>query len=119
MDTKLVQVAKLLNARLLTNDTGLCAIARLQGVSVLNLRNLAHALRPSVEAGRSFELSLVREGRDAHQAVGYLNDGTMIIVNHARTFLGQTVPVIVTTSLQTSAGRLFFAELKQTPAETR
>ena len=119
VDTKLVQVAKLLNARLLTNDTGLCAIARLQGVSVLNLRNLAHALRPSVEAGRTFDLSLVREGRDAHQAVGYLNDGTMIIVNHARTFLGQTVPVIVTTSLQTSAGRLFFAELKQTPAETR
>ena len=114
-----MQVAKLLNARLLTNDTGLCSIARLQGVSVLNLNELARALRPTVEPGRPLDLTLVREGRDAHQAVGYLNDGTMIVVNHARTLLGQTVPVVVTTSLQTSAGRLFFAELKQTPAETR
>ena len=118
VDTKLVHAAKLLDARLLTNDTGLCAIARLQGVTVLNLHDLSRALRPSVEPGRPLDLTLVREGRDAHQAVGYLNDGTMIIVNHARTLLGQTVGVVVTTSLQTSAGRLFFAELKQTPAET-
>lgn len=119
VDTKLVQVAKLLNVRLLTNDTGLCSIARLSEVSVLNLNDLTRALRPSVEPGRPLDLTLVREGRDAHQAVGYLNDGTMIVVNHARSMLGQTVPVVVTTSLQTSAGRLFFAELKQTPAETR
>lgn len=118
VDTRLVQAAKLLDARLLTNDTGLCAIARLQGVSVLNLHDLARALRPSVEPGRPLDLTLVREGRDAHQAVGYLNDGTMIVVNHARALLGQTVGVVVTSTLQTSAGRLFFAELKQTPAET-
>ncbi len=119
VDTKLVHTAKLLQARLLTNDANLGAIARLQGVTILNLNALARALRPSVEPGRPLDISLVREGRDAHQAVGYLNDGTMIVVNHAKHFLGQTVPVIVTSSLQTSAGRLFFAELKQTPAETR
>jgi uncharacterized protein YacL len=118
VDAKLVAVAKLLDARQLTNDSNLCSIARLQGVQVLNLHTLARALRPSVEPGRPLDISLVKEGRDTHQAVGYLSDGTMIVVNHARTYIGQTVPVIITTSLQTSAGRLFFAELKQQPAVT-
>jgi uncharacterized protein YacL len=118
VDAKLVAVAKLLDARLLTNDSSLCSIARLQGVEVLNLHTLARALRPSVEPGRPLDIALVKEGRDTHQAVGYLTDGTMIVVNHARTYIGQTVPVIITTSLQTSAGRLFFAELKQQPAVT-
>ena len=86
---------------------------------MLNLHDLARALRPVVEPGRQVDLPLVKEGRDAHQAVGYLGDGTMIVVNHARTLLGQTVGVVVTSTLQTSAGRLFFAELNQTPAETR
>ena len=118
VDTKLVQTAKLLEARLLTNDANLAATARLQGVRVLNLHDLARALRPTVEPGRPLDITLVREGRDSHQAVGYLSDGTMIVVNHARNCLGSTVPVVVTSSLQTSAGRLFFAELKQTPVET-
>jgi len=118
VDAKLVAVAKLLDARLLTNDSNLCSIARLQGVQVLNLHTLSRALRPSVEPGRPLDISLVKEGRDTHQAVGYLSDGTMIVVNHARTYIGQTVPVIITSSLQTSAGRLFFAELKQQPAVT-
>jgi uncharacterized protein YacL len=118
VDAKLVAVAKLLDARLLTNDANLCSIARLQGVQVLNLHSLARALRPSVEPGRPMDIALVKEGRDTHQAVGYLSDGTMIVVNHARTYIGQTVPVIITSSLQTSAGRLFFAELKHQPAVT-
>jgi len=113
VDTKLVQVAKLLGARLLTNDANLCSIARLQGVQALNLHELARALRPSVEPGQLMELALVKEGRDAHQAVGYLSDGTMIVVNHGKAQIGQTVPVVITSSLQTSAGRLFFAEIKQ------
>jgi uncharacterized protein YacL len=107
----------MLDARLLTNDGNLCAIARLQGVQALNLHDLVRALRPSVEPGRVIDLPLVKEGRDTHQAVGYLSDGTMIVVNHGRTLIGQTVPVVITSSLQTSAGRLFFAELKNTPAE--
>jgi uncharacterized protein YacL len=117
VDTKLVQVAKLLGASLLTNDANLCSIARLQGVQALNLHELTRALKPSVEPGRILDLALVKEGRDGHQAVGYLTDGTMIVVNHARTQIGQTVQVVITSSLQTSAGRLFFAELRQTPAE--
>lgn len=117
VDTKLVQVARLLGASLLTNDANLCSIARLQGVHALNLHELARALRPSVEPGRLLDLALVKEGRDGHQAVGYLTDGTMIVVNHARSQIGQTVQVVVTSSLQTSAGRLFFAELKQAPVE--
>jgi uncharacterized protein YacL len=117
VDTRLVQVAKLLGASLLTNDSNLCSIARLQGVQALNLHELTRALRPSVEPGRILDLTLVKEGRDGHQAVGYLTDGTMIVVNHARAQIGQMVQVVVTSSLQTSAGRLFFAELKQAPLE--
>jgi uncharacterized protein YacL len=118
VDTKLVRVAKLLGAGLLTNDSNLCSIARLQGVHALNLHELARALRPSVEPGRVLDLTLVKEGRDGHQAVGYLTDGTMIVVNHARSQIGQMVQVVVTSSLQTSAGRLFFAELRQAQAPT-
>jgi uncharacterized protein YacL len=116
VDSKLIHTAKLLNARVLTNDANLSAIARLEGVQVLNLFDLAKALKPIVEPGRPLDLALVKEGRDSHQAVGYLSDGTMIVVNHARGYIGQTVPVVVTTTLQTSAGRLFFAELKNQPA---
>jgi len=113
VDTRLVQLGKMLQARLLTNDSNLCKIARLQGVSVLNLNDLANALRPLVATGDELEISLVKEGRDAHQAVGYLADGTMIVVNHARQHLGKTMHVVIAGTLQTTAGRLFFAEIKQ------
>jgi uncharacterized protein YacL len=112
VDTRLIQMAKLLDARLLTNDSGLCAIARLQNVSVLNLNDLTLALRPHLAAGDHVDLPLIKEGRDAHQAVGYLSDGTMIVVNHARAHIGKTVSVVVASALQTSAGRLFFADLQ-------
>jgi uncharacterized protein YacL len=110
-DSKLVQLARLLDARLLTNDTNLCAIARLQGVGPLNLNDLARAMRPVVATGDEVELELVKEGKESHQAVGYLPDGTMIVVNHGRLHLGKTVRVTVSSTLQTSAGRLFFAEI--------
>ena len=111
-DARLVRTAKLLQARLLTNDIALCQVARLQQVPALNLADLAHALRPAVVAGDEIELNLVKEGRDAHQAVGYLADGTMIVVNHARPRLGTTARVVISSALQTAAGRLVFAELK-------
>jgi uncharacterized protein YacL len=111
-DAKLIQLAKLLSARLLTNDSNLCALARLQGAMALNLNELAHALRPSLAIGDKLELTLVKEGKDSHQAVGYLPDGTMIVVNHARAQIGKTVEVGISTALQTSAGRLYFAELE-------
>jgi len=111
VDTKLTQLAKLLDARLLTNDSNLCAIARLQNVAVLNLNDLSRALRPQLTAGDALDLPLIKEGRDSHQAVGYLPDGTMVVVNHARPHLGKTMPVVVVSTLQTTAGRLYFADL--------
>ncbi|MEO6871896.1 MAG: PIN domain-containing protein [Chthoniobacterales bacterium] len=113
IDARLVRVAKVLGARLLTNDQPLCQVARLQQVPVLNLSDLARALRPVVVAGDEVDLNLVKEGRDPHQAVGYLADGTMIVVNHARPHIGRVATVVVSSALQTGAGRLIFAELKE------
>lgn len=112
VDTKLIQLGKSLDARLLTNDANLGRVAQLQGLPVLNLNQLSHAMRPPLNVGDEIELVLVKEGKDDHQAVGYLPDGTMIVVNHARAKIGQTVHATVSSSLQTSAGRLIFSELK-------
>lgn len=112
-DAQLVRVAKLLQARLLTNDQALCRVARLQKVAVLNLNDLAKALRPAVVPGDELELNLVKEGRDPHQAVGYLADGTMIVVNQARAQIGRAATVVISSALQTAGGRLIFAELKE------
>lgn len=112
IDARLVRTAKVLQARLLTNDQALCQVARLQQVPALNLADLARALRPSAAAGDELELNLVKEGRESHQAVGYLPDGTMIVVNHARAYLGKVATVVVSSALQTGAGRLIFAEIK-------
>ena len=113
VDSKLVQLAKILSARLLTNDGNLCSIARLQGVTALNLNDLSKALRPAVAAGDEITLTLTKEGREPHQAVGYLADGTMIVVNNSRAQVGKNVRVAISSVRQTSAGRLFFAELAQ------
>jgi uncharacterized protein YacL len=102
-----------LKARLLTNDQALCQVARLQQVPVLNIADLSRALRPVILAGDEVELNLVKEGRDSHQAVGYLPDGTMIVVNQARPHIGRVVNVVVSSALQTAGGRLIFAELKE------
>ncbi|MFT4548509.1 MAG: hypothetical protein ACI8XO_002917 [Verrucomicrobiales bacterium] len=113
IDTKLIQLARRLNARLATNDTNLGKVARLQGVDVLNFNELARAMRPIVSPGDQMELLLVKEGKDPHQAVGYLPDGTMIVVNQAIGKMGENAEVVVAGTLQTSAGRLIFAELKE------
>src|ERR1700726_2461134 len=117
-DARLVRIAKVLKARLLTNDHALAQVARLQRVAVLNLADLARALRPTVVAGDEIDLHLIKEGREPHQAVGYLADGTMIVVNHARAHVGKTRTVVVASALQTGAGRLIFAELKNGAAHT-
>jgi uncharacterized protein YacL len=111
-DARLVRAAKVLKARLLTNDHALAQIARLQQVPVLNLADLSRALRPTLVAGDELDLHLIKEGRESHQAVGYLPDGTMIVVNNARAHVGKTRKVVVASALQTAAGRLIFAELK-------
>ncbi len=112
-DTKLIQLAKRLGARLLTNDSNLGKVAQLQGVTVLNLNQLMTAMRPNVLPGDPMQIKLLKEGKDEHQAVGYLDDGTMIVVNNAINHLGETVEVIIGSPLQTSAGRLIFAELQK------
>ncbi len=112
-DAKMVQLADLMGARILTNDANLGKVARLKGISVLNLNELALALRPVVSPGDELELELVKEGKDDHQAVGYLPDGTMIVVNHAKRHIGTQQHVVVAGAVQTSAGRLIFAELKK------
>ena len=111
VDSKLIQLAKMLSARLLSNDGNLCSIARLQGITALNLNDLNKALRPVVAAGDEITITLTKEGREPHQAIGYLADGTMIVVNNSRAQVGKSVRVSISSVRQTGAGRLFFAEL--------
>ena len=112
-DTKLIELAKRLGARMLTNDRNLCRVAVLQGVTVLNLNELAQAMRPNVVSGDPLSIKLLKEGKEDHQAIGYLEDGTMVVVNSAIKHLGETVEVVIGSPLQTSAGRLIFAELAE------
>ncbi|MDZ4406150.1 PIN domain-containing protein [Prosthecobacter sp.] len=112
VDTRLVTLARELNARLLTNDENLAKVARLRGITVLSFRELAFALHPELSVGDELNLPLTKPGKDKNQAVGYLPDGTMIVVNNAAAQIGQTVEVVVSGTLPTSAGRLIFAEIK-------
>lgn len=108
---RLVQTAKLLSGRLISTDENLTKVAHLQGADIINLNDLADALKPSVVVGESVRLALVRAGKDDHQAVGYMPDGTMIVVNHAIDKIGSSRDVTVISTLQTSAGQMVFAEL--------
>jgi uncharacterized protein YacL len=111
VDSMLVGLARDLNARLLTNDENLSKVARLRNITVLSLNELALALQPHLAAGDLIHLPLVKPGKEKHQAVGYLPDGTMIVVNHAAERLGQTIEVVISSALPTTAGRLYFAEI--------
>lgn len=112
VDARLAHLSRQLNARLLTNDEDLAKVARLRGITVLSFNDLVIALQPQLNPGDELALSLQKPGKDKHQAVGYLPDGTMIVVNQAAAFVGQTVNVVISSALPTSAGRLIFAELK-------
>lgn len=111
VDGKLVQLALMLRAEILTNDFNLNSIAQLQKVKVLNLIDLAKALRPVVLPGEKLAVRLVKEGREPDQTVAYLEDGTMIVVHESRKQLGRDVEVVVGSVLQTTAGRMAFATL--------
>jgi uncharacterized protein YacL len=111
MTGRLLQVSQLLGARLLSTDENLCKVAKLRSLEVLNLDELLDALRPSVGVGEKVRIALVRSGKDDHQGVGYLPDGTMIVVNHAAPKIGTTQDVVVISTLQTSGGQILFAEL--------
>ena len=111
MGARLIQTARVLGARLLTTDENLTKVARLQNAEVLNIDDLGDALKPAVVVGEKIHLALVRTGKDEHQAVGYLPDGTMIVVNHGAPKIGTTQDVLVISTLQTAAGQMVFAEL--------
>ena len=119
VDAKLVKLAKVLSAKILTNDYNLNKIAEIQGVKVLNVNELANALRPVVLPGEALEVRLIKEGKEYNQGVGYLEDGTMVVVDNARRFIGQNVHVEVGSVLQTSAGRMIFGRLPENVKITR
>jgi uncharacterized protein YacL len=114
VDAKLVRLAKALNARLYTNDYNLTKIAGLQSVQCVNMTELAQVLKPVILPGETFNLRIVREGKDKGQGVGYMADGTMVVVNQAQNLVGQQIPVHVISLLQTGAGVIIFADI-QTP----
>lgn len=113
VDSKLVVLAKQVGGKVITNDLNLNKVAELQGVRVLNINELCNALRPVVLPGETIRVFVLKEGKEAGQGVAYLDDGTMIVVDNAKRCIGRNVDVIVTSVLQTTAGRMIFTRLKE------
>ena len=113
VDAKLVELGKKLGAKILTNDLNLNKVAELQGVEVLNINELSNALKPVVLPGETMRVFVLKEGKEAGQGVAYLDDGTMIVVDNAKRYIGKNVDVVVTSILQTSAGRMIFTRLRE------
>jgi len=112
VDAKLVKLAKIMNAKVVTNDFNLNKVAEFHGVPVLNINQLSNALKPVVLPGEEMRVALIKEGKDQNQAIGYLDDGTMVVVENGRRRLNDEVDVTVTSVLQTTAGRMIFTRLK-------
>jgi len=113
VDAKLVKLAKVMEAKIMTVDFNLNRVASLQGIKILNINEMANALKPVVFPGEQMHVKLIKEGKEHNQAIGYLEDGTMIVVEDSRRFIGQDVKVTVTSVLQTQAGRMIFAKLER------
>nr|WP_229692438.1 PIN/TRAM domain-containing protein [Paenibacillus radicis (ex Gao et al. 2016)] len=112
VDSKLVKLAKALHGKVVTNDFNLNKVCELQGVSVLNINDLANAVKPVVLPGEEIIVQVIKDGKEHGQGVAYLDDGTMIVVEGGRDYIGTTMEVLVTSVLQTSAGRMIFAKPK-------
>lgn len=112
VDAKLVHLAKLRGADVMTTDYNLNKVAKIEGVNVLNVNELSQALRPVIIPGEEMELKIVQAGKEKHQGVGYLPDGTMIVVEEGDSLVGQSVNVEIKRVLQTAAGKMFFATIK-------
>ena len=112
VDSKLVKLAKLTNGILVTNDFNLNKVCELQNVTVLNINDLANAVKPVVLPGEELTVQVIKDGKEYHQGVAYLDDGTMIVVEEGREYIGKRIEVLVTSVLQTSAGRMIFAKPK-------
>ena len=119
VDAKLVALAKKINAKIVTNDFNLNKVAELQGIKILNVNELANALKPVVLPGETMTVKIIKEGKETGQGVAYLDDGTMIIVDNAQKHQGSNVEVLVTSVLQTTAGRMIFSELKGVAPEKK
>jgi len=113
VDARLVRLAQELGGKLITNDYNLNRVAHVEGITVLNVNELANAVKPVVLPGEELHVQVTREGKETHQGVGYLDDGTMIVVEHGRRLIGEETDVVVTSVLQTVAGRMIFARPKR------
>ncbi|MDF2882440.1 MAG: yacL [Clostridiaceae bacterium] len=112
VDSKLLKLAQLLNGKVITNDYNLNKVAEFQGVPVLNINELANAVKPVVLPGEEMTIQIIKDGKESSQGIGYLDDGTMIVVEGGRKHIGEIMDVIVTSVLQTAAGRMIFAKQK-------
>lgn len=112
VDSKLVKLAQVITGEIITNDYNLNKVAELQGIKVLNINELANALKPVFLPGEEMVVTIIKDGKESKQGIGYLDDGTMIVVEGGRKYITQTIYVIVTSVLQTAAGRMIFAKPK-------
>lgn len=119
VDAKLVRLGKILACNVLTNDFNLNKVAKIEGVKVLNINDLADSLKPVVFPGEQMAVYIRKEGKERNQGVAFMDDGTMIVVDDARKYIGRTVNVIISSVLQTSAGRMIFAALIERPGQER
>jgi uncharacterized protein YacL len=113
VDTKLIALAKKMSGKIVTNDYNLNKVAELQGVEVLNMNQLSTSLRPAMLPGEQMNVKILKEGKEHGQGIGYLDDGTMVVVDDAKKLLGKSVDVVVTSVLQTTSGRMIFAKLRE------
>ncbi|MBI5643354.1 MAG: TRAM domain-containing protein, partial [Deltaproteobacteria bacterium] len=113
VDSKLVALARETNGRILTNDANLNKVAELRGVHVLNINKLATALKPVVLPGEIMNILVLKEGKEHNQGVGYLEDGTMVVIDNAREHLGKMIDVSITSVLQTTGGRMIFSKVRE------
>jgi uncharacterized protein YacL len=119
VDLKLIELGKQLDAVIVTNDFNLNKVSQLRGVSVLNINELANALKPVVLPGETMAVCLIKEGKEAGQAIAYLDDGTMVVVDNSGHLIGETIDVVVTSVLQTTAGKMIFGKKREEAAAVR
>ena len=110
---KLIELAKLYEGKIITNDFNLNKVAQLQGVEVLNINELANSLKPIVLPGETMRVFILKEGKEYNQGVAYLDDGTMVVVDNARKMIGKTIDISVTSVLQTTAGQDDFRQVRR------
>lgn len=115
VDRKLIQLAKELNAKIITTDYNLNKVAKVEGVPVLNINELANAIKPRFIPGEEIEVEVIDKGEEINQGIGYLDDGTMVVIENGRRFIGKKIRAVVSSSLQTEAGKMLFVRPKLEP----